>query len=406
MSLNIDALRRQFPILSRKIGKHTLVYLDNAATTQKPERVLQIETDYYRSINSNIHRGVYHISQDATARFEAAREKVRQFLGAAEAREIIFTRGTTESVNLLAHSFSQAFLKPGDEILISGMEHHSNIVPWQMACERHQAKLKVLPLHPDGNLQLDALDAMLSPRTRLLALTHISNVCGIVNPVKEIIARAKAKGIPVFLDGAQAAPHLKVDVQDLDCDFYAFSGHKMYAPMGIGILYGKATQLETMPPWQGGGEMIAEVRFDQTTYNEIPYKFEAGTPAVAQVLGLAEAIDFLMECGMDEIHQREQMLLEYARKELRKIPGIRFYGDHPGNASVLSFLVGEIHPYDLGTLLDHFGIAIRTGHHCAQPLMDFWEIPGTMRMSLAFYNTTQEIDIFATSLRKAIAMLQ
>lgn len=406
MSLNIDTLRRQFPILNIRIGKNPLVYLDNAATTQKPERVLQIETDYYRTINSNIHRGVYHISQEATVRFEAAREKVRAFIGAAEAREIIFTRGTTESVNLLAHSFSQKYLKPGDEILISGMEHHSNIVPWQMACERHQAKLKVLPLHPDGKLQMDALDAMLSPRTRLLALTHVSNVCGILNPVKEIIARAKAKGIPVFLDGAQAAPHLTVDVQDLDCDFYAFSGHKMYAPMGIGVLYGKAAQLEAIPPWQGGGEMIAEVRFDKTTYNELPYKFEAGTPAVAQVLGLGEAIDFLMECGMDEIHKREEMLLEYAREALRKIPDIRFFGDHPGNASVLSFLVGALHPYDLGTLLDHFGIAIRTGHHCAQPLMDFWEVPGTMRMSLAFYNTTEEIDIFVSSLRKAIAMLQ
>lgn len=406
MSLNFETLRRQFPILNRRIGKYPLVYLDNAATTQKPERVLQVETEYYRSINSNIHRGVYHISQEATARFEAAREKVRHFIGAAEAREIIFTRGTTESVNLLANSFSQAFLKPGDEILISGMEHHSNIVPWQMACERHQATLKVIPLHPDGSLQLESLDEMLSPRTRLLALTHVSNVCGIVNPVKEIISRAKARGIPVFLDGAQAAPHLRVDVQDLDCDFYAFSGHKMYAPMGIGVLYGKAAQLEAMPPWQGGGEMIAAVRFDQTSYNEIPYKFEAGTPAVAQVLGLAEAIDFLTECGMDEIHQREEMLLEYAREALRKIPGLRFYGDHPGNASVLSFLIGELHPYDVGTLLDHFGIAIRTGHHCAQPLMDFWEIPGTMRMSLAFYNTTEEIDIFAISLRKAIAMLQ
>lgn len=402
MSLNIDAIRKEFPILGTKVYDKPLIYLDNAATTQKPLRVLEVMDEYYRSINSNIHRGIYAISVEATEQYEASRERVREFLNAAESREIIFTRGTTEAINLAAFSFSEKYLSEGDEVLVTGMEHHSNIVPWQMACQRKKATLKVVPLTENGELQMDQLESMLGPKTCILALTHVSNVTGGPNPVKEIIRKAHAKNIPVLLDGAQAAPHIDIDVQDLDCDFYAFSGHKVYGPMGVGVLYGKASLLEAIPPWQGGGEMIDEVSFDKTTYNDIPYKFEAGTSAVASALGLKAALDYITDLGTANIHEHEKQLLDYARIKLNAIPGLKIYGDRPDNLGVLSFLVEGIHPYDLGTILDKFGVAMRTGNHCAQPLMDFWGIPGTMRASLGLYNNEEDIDHFTEALKKAI----
>lgn len=402
MPLNLEEIRKEFPILKRMVYGKPLVYLDNAATTQKPERVLSALSNYYRTVNSNIHRGIYSISMEATDLFEQSRASVQQLINARESREIIFTRGTTEAINLVAYSFSERYLKEGDEVLISMMEHHSNIIPWQLACQRRGASLKAIPVTAGGELDLSTLDALLTKRTRILALTHVSNVTGGPNPVKEIIARAHAKSIPVLLDGAQSIPHLLVDVQDLDCDFYAFSAHKMYGPMGVGVLFGKAEILEEMPPWQGGGEMIDQVSLDHTTYNDLPFKFEAGTSAVSSAIAFKEAIDFMNEIGREDIHHYEQELLAYTREEMQSVPGLRFYGDGPGNCGVLSFLIDGVHPYDLGSVLDKFGIAIRTGNHCAQPLMDFWGIPGTMRVSLAVYNSPQEIDTFVSSLKKAI----
>lgn len=403
---DIATIRKDFPILKQYVHNKPLVYLDNAATTQKPLAVLNAMQEYYQTINSNIHRGVYSISVEATSRYEKARDHIRDFLHARESAEIIFTRGTTEAINLVANSFSGKFIKKGDEILITAMEHHSNIVPWQMACERLGASLKVVPLQSDGRLDMEAFKALLGPKVRIAAFTHVSNVMGIINPLGEMIALAHEKDIPVMIDGAQAVAHIGVDVRALDCDFYCFSGHKIYGPMGIGVLYGKRELLDQMPPWQGGGEMIDQVSFEKTTYNELPYKFEAGTPNVAEVIGLDLALTYLQNIGLDNISRHEHSLMALLRKELSALDGIRFFGDHPGNTSVLSFLVDGIHAYDLGSVLDKFGIAVRTGHHCAQPLMGILGIQGTIRVSLGLYNTKEEIISFVEALQKAISIFK
>lgn len=391
-------LREEFPILSEKIYGKDLVYFDNAATTQKPIRVVEcIEKGYYTR-NANIHRGVHFLSQRATDAHEAARERIRKFLNAESSTEIIFTRGTTEAINLVAFSFGEAFCSEGDEILVSVMEHHSNIVPWQMLCERKKMKLKVIPMDDDGNIIAESFRNLLTPKVKLLAITHVSNVLGTVNPVKEMISSAHNAGIPVLVDGAQSVPHIKVDVRDLDADFYAFSAHKIYGPSGIGVLYGKSELLNKMPPYQGGGEMIDQVRFEKTTWNVLPYKFEAGTPDFIGSTAFSEAIDFVEEIGIDKIAAYEHMLLEYAVDKLSMIDGIRFIGTSSGKSSVISFLLEGIHPFDVGTLLDHLGIAVRTGHHCAQPLMERLGIDGTIRASLAMYNLPEEIDTLYNSL--------
>lgn len=404
MSFNIEQLRREFPILNQTVNDKPLVYLDNAATTQKPKAVVERLMDYYYKENSNIHRGAHYLSQQATEAYEEARETVRLYLNAAFTHEIIFTRGTTESINLVASSFSRKFVKPGDEILISAMEHHSNIVPWQMACEQQGATLKVIPMNEKGELRMDEFEKLLGEKTRIVAVAHVSNSLGTINPIEEIIAKAHAKGIPVLIDGAQAVPHMKVDVQTLDCDFYCFSGHKVYGPMGVGVLYGKEEWLEQMPPYQGGGEMIKEVRFTGTTYNELPFKFEAGTPNVGDVLGLEAALRFVSYLRHDEIGAYENQLMAYATEQLQTLPNIRFIGTAEKKTSVISFLFNDIHPYDTGIILDKLGIAVRTGHHCAQPVMDFFEIPGTVRVSLAVYNSRQEIDALVEGLKKVRQM--
>lgn len=400
MSINVEQLRREFPVLSQTVNGKPLVYLDNAATTQKPKAVVERLMDYYYKENSNIHRGAHYLSMQATEAYEEARETTRMYLNAAFSREIIFTRGTTESINLVASSFSQKFLKEGDEILISAMEHHSNIVPWQMACQQKGATLKVIPMDEQGVLRMDTLDELLTEKTRLVAVSHVSNALGTINPVEDIIGKAHQKGIPVLIDGAQAVPHMKVDVQKLDCDFYCFSGHKLYGPMGVGILYGKEEWLEQMPPYQGGGEMIKEVRFTGTTYNELPFKFEAGTPNVGDVLGLEAALRFVSYLRHDVISVYEDSLMQYAMKQLATLPGIRFIGTAEHKTSVISFLFDDIHPYDSGVILDKLGIAVRTGHHCAQPVMDFFNIPGTIRVSFAMYNSLKEIDLLMDALKK------
>jgi len=404
--LDINKIREDFPALHQLVYKKPLVYLDNAATTQKPKVVIDTLLDYYTTQNSNIHRGVHYLSQKATAAYEDARRVIQQFINSEHSHEIIFTRGTTESINLVASSFAKRFLKKGDEILISAMEHHSNIVPWQMVCEEKQASLKVIQFNEDGELLLDEFEKLLNEKTKLIAITHISNALGTVNPIKEIIKIAHRKNIPVLVDGAQAVPHMKVDVQELDCDFYCFSGHKMYAPMGVGVLYGKEKILNELPPYQGGGEMIKEVTFEKTTYNELPFKFEAGTPNVGDGLGLAAAIKYLEIFGMDTIHKHESELLSYATKKLLEIEGLKIIGTAKNKAAVISFLVGKIHPYDLGTILDKMGIAVRTGHHCAQPIMDRYGIPGTVRASFAMYNSMEEIDTFVEGVIKAKNMLE
>ena len=400
MSINVEQLRREFPVLSQTVNGKPLVYLDNAATTQKPKAVVERLMDYYYKENSNIHRGAHYLSMQATEAYEEARETTRMYLNAAFSREIIFTRGTTESINLVASSFSQKFLKEGDEILISAMEHHSNIVPWQMACQQKGATLKVIPMDEQGVLRMDTLDELLTEKTRLVAVSHVSNALGTINPVEDIIGKAHQKGIPVLIDGAQAVPHMKVDVQKLDCDFYCFSGHKLYGPMGVGVLYGKEEWLEQMPPYQGGGEMIKEVRFTGTTYNELPFKFEAGTPNVGDVLGLEAALRFVSYLRHDVISVYEDSLMQYAMKQLATLPGIRFIGTAEHKTSVISFLYDDIHPYDSGVILDKLGIAVRTGHHCAQPVMDFFNIPGTIRVSFAMYNSLKEIDLLMDALKK------
>ena len=397
-------IREQFPILSEKIYGKDLIYFDNGATTQKPRRVVDRIADGYYHTNSNIHRGVHYLSQRATEAHEAARERVRRFMNAASASEIIFTRGTTEAINLVAYSFGEAFCQEGDEIVVSLMEHHSNIVPWQMLCSRKKMTLKVAPINEKGELILEEYQALLTEKVKLVAVTHVSNVLGTINPVATLIELAHAKNIPVLVDGAQSAPHISIDVQALDADFYAFSAHKMYGPTGIGVLYGKSALLEQMPPYQGGGEMIEQVRFEQTTYNVLPYKFEAGTPDFIGSTAFAEALDFVDEIGMEVIAAHEHKLLTYATDQLIALDGFRIIGQANHKSAVLSFLLGDIHPFDCGTLLDHLGIAVRTGHHCAQPLIDSLGISGTVRASFAIYNTEAEIDALVKGLKRVQSM--
>ena len=398
--------RADFKILDQKVHGKPLIYFDNAATTQKPQVVIDSIKEYYETINSNIHRGVHSLSQLATDQFELARKRVQRFINAKHHHEVIFTRGTTESINLIASSFGESFLERDDEVLITEMEHHANIVPWQMVCNKRGAKLKVVPFDKNGTLQVELLDQLVTSKTKIVAITHISNVLGTINPIRQIIEKAHSKGIPVMIDGAQAVSHAKVDVQELDCDFYCFSGHKMYAPMGIGVLYGKEEWLNKMEPYQGGGEMISLVTFEKTTYNELPFKFEAGTPAVGDVIGLMKAIEYMEHIGIEKIAAYEHRLHEYAMKQLKEIPNIQFYGVSPEKVAVISFNLGKIHPYDAGVILDHLGIAVRTGHHCAQPIMQKFGIPGTIRASFALYNTEEEIDLFIKGVKQAQIMLQ
>ena len=397
--------REDFPILNEKVYGKTLVYLDNAATTQKPQAVIDALNDYYLHINSNIHRGVHCLSQLATNEFEKARETVRQYIHATSTQEVIFTRGATESINLVAASFGRTYLHEGDEVIVSEMEHHSNIVPWQLTCEEHGAKLKVLPFNDKGELIINELEQLITNRTKIVAVAHVSNSMGTVNPIEEIIRIAHAHNVPVLIDGAQAVAHCPVDVQALDCDFYCFSGHKMYAPMGIGIMYGKSQWLNEMQPYQGGGEMIKDVTFEKTTYNELPFKFEAGTPSVGDVIGLRKAIEHIQSIGLEQIAAYEQELLTYTTEKLSKIDGMRFIGEAAHKTGVISFLVGNIHPYDMGVLLDHQGVAVRTGHHCTQPIMTHFGIPGTVRASFALYNTFEEADMLVAAVEKAKNML-
>jgi cysteine desulfurase/selenocysteine lyase len=401
----IQQIREDFPILTEKIYNKPLIYFDNGATTQKPLAVLSRIEFAYKHLNANIHRGVHFLSQKATEAHEDARNVVAGFLGAAKREEIVFTRGTTEAVNLVAFSFGEAFCKAGDEIIISVMEHHSNIVPWQMLCERRGMKLRVIPMNESGELKMDEYLKLLNENTKLVAVTHVSNVLGTVNPVAEIIRLAHAKNIPVLIDGAQAVPHIPVNVQELDADFYVFSGHKIYGPTGIGVLYGKEKWLNAIPPYQGGGEMIDKVSFEKTTFNVLPFKFEAGTPDYIGSTALAEALKYVLSLGMKDIAEYEHELTTYATEKMKEIPDIRFIGTAREKSAVVSFLVGNIHPYDLGMLLDKLGIAVRTGYHCAQPLNDFLGIPGTVRASFAFYNTKEEIDIFVSALKRVITML-
>ncbi|HLI34214.1 MAG TPA: cysteine desulfurase [Terriglobia bacterium] len=401
--LDVRRIRQDFPILRQKIHGKPLIYLDNAATSQKPQAVLDAIQHFYTTDCSNIHRGVHQLSERATAAYEEAREKVRRFLNATEAREIIFVRGTTEAINLVAYTFGRERLRPGDEILITAMEHHSNIVPWQILCERG-ARLRVAPINDAGELLLDEFERLLTPRVKLVCVAHVSNALGTVNPVREIISLSHRKGVPVLVDGAQAVPHMKVDVQELDCDFYAFSGHKVYGPTGIGVLYGKANLLESMPPFHGGGDMISSVTFEKTIYNVLPYKFEGGTPHIAGALGLGAALDYVTGIGMDRITEHEHDLLEYGTQALSGIPGVRLIGTAKKKAGVLSFVLDGIHPHDVGTILDQEGIAVRTGHHCAQPVMERFGIPATTRASLALYNTREEIDALAAGIHKVKEM--
>jgi cysteine desulfurase/selenocysteine lyase len=402
---DVDRFRADFPILRQRTHGKPLVYLDNAATTQKPQAVIDALVHYYTTYNSNVHRGVHQLSELATQAYEQARVKVQRFLNAAHHREIIFVRGTTEAINLVAQSHGRQNVLPGDEIVITGMEHHSNIVPWQMLCQEKGARLRVVPLSDAGELRLDEYERLLGPRTRLLAVVHVSNALGTVNPVRALIEQAHRQGIPVLVDGAQAVPHFRVDVQDLDCDFYAFSGHKLYGPTGIGVLYGKARYLEAMPPYQGGGDMISSVTFEKTIYNTLPYKFEAGTPHVEGVIGLGAALDYLAEVGLDVIAAHEHALLAHAADALTRIPGLRIIGTAREKAGAISFVMDGIHPHDVGTILDQEGIAIRTGHHCAQPVMDRFGVPATARASFALYNTREDIDALSRGLYKVKEIL-
>ena len=404
-ALDVAAVRRDFPVLERTVHGKPLAYLDNAASSQRPRAVIDAMSHYYETTHANVHRGVHTLSQEATELFEGAREKVRRFINARSTKEIVFVRGTTEAVNLVAQSFGRPRFGPGDEILISWLEHHANIVPWQLLCEQTGATLKVAPITPRGEIDFDAFVALLSPRTRLVALAHVSNALGTVVPVQRFLKVAKERGVPVLLDGAQAVPHLKVDVQALGCDFYAFSSHKMCGPTGIGVLYGREALLREMPPWQGGGDMILAVTFEKTIYNDLPYKFEAGTPAIADAIGLGAAIDYLEALGMERIAAAEHRLLEYATARLEEIPGLRIVGTAAEKAAVVSFTLEGIHPHDLGTILDHEAVAIRTGHHCAMPVMEFFKVPATARASFAFYNTRAEVDQLVAALHTAREML-
>jgi len=397
---DVQKIRELFPILHQNVYGKPLVYFDNAATTQKPLAVIDAVSDYYKTINSNIHRGVHFLSQKATLRHEEVRKNVCDFIGAAYSHEIIFTRGTTEAINLVAGSFGKKFIGKGDEVILTEMEHHSNIVPWQILCEEKQAKIRVIPVKDSGVLDLDQFESLINTKTKLIAVTHVSNALGTINPVKQITATSHRHNVPVLIDGAQAVSHMKVDVRDLDCDFYCFSGHKIYAPMGIGVLYGKEAILNEMPPYQGGGEMIKEVHFEKTTYNDLPFKFEAGTPNVGDVIGLDVALKFVDQIGLSEISSYENELLNYAAGKMKTFDNIRFIGTAKERAGVISFLIGNIHPYDAGTIMDKLGIAVRTGHHCAQPLMERFGIPGTIRASFAIYNTKEEIDSFINAIHK------
>ncbi len=402
---NFDTIRADFPILSQKVNGKPLVYLDNAATSQKPQIVIDAIAQYYSQINANIHRGVHTLSQLATDAYELSRQKVQQHLNATHPHEIIFTAGTTHGINMIANGFA-AMLQPNDEVLISAMEHHSNIVPWQMLCEKTGAKLQVIPMNKQGELLMDDFDKLLSHKTKIVAINHISNALGTINPIEYIIEKAHQFDAAVLIDGAQAVPHLKPDMQALDCDFYVFSGHKICAPTGTGILFGKQKWLRKLPPYQGGGEMIQDVTFEKTTYADLPHKFEAGTPNIAGGIVLGVALDYLNAIGFDQIQKQEKMLLDYAMQQLEQLEGITFFGQAKQKTSVISFNIKDIHPYDIGAIIDKLGIAVRTGHHCAQPIMAFFEVPGTIRASFSFYNTKSEIDQLVAALQKAIAMLQ
>ena len=403
-AFDVARARADFPILRESVRGKPLVYLDNAATSQKPRQVIDAISGYYEHDNANVHRGVHMLSERATREYEEARIRIAQYINAPDSHEVIFTRGTTEGINLVAQAFTRPRLNPGDEVLISHMEHHSNIVPWQMVCEEREALLRVIPIDDRGALNMDGYDKLLTPHTKMLAIVHVSNSLGTINPVEEMIHAAHERGIPVLVDGAQAMPHMRVDVQDLDADFYAFSGHKMFGPTGIGVLFGKSELLESMPPWQGGGDMISSVTFERTTYNQLPYKFEAGTPNIADAIGLGAAVDYLQALDMDSVAAHEQDLLEYGSELLASIPGVHLVGTAPEKASVISFTIDGIHPHDVGTILDQEGIAVRTGHHCTQPVMDRFGIPATIRASLAFYNTREELNTLAQGIQKVIQL--
>ena len=402
---DLNNIRKDFPILERTVNGQPLVYFDNAATSQTPNQVIDVIADYYRNYNSNIHRGVHTLSQEATDAYEGARKTVQNHFNAAHPHEIIMTTGTTHSINIIASGYTQ-ILREGDELIISAMEHHSNIVPWQMLCERTGAVLKVIPMSQTGVLEMDVYKTLLSEKTKLVFVNHVSNALGTVNPIDEIIKEAHAIGAKVLIDGAQAAPHIKADVQALDVDFYVTSAHKLCGPTGVGMLYGKESLLNMLPPYQGGGEMIAEVCFEKTTYADLPHKFEAGTPNIAGGIAFGAALDYMNGIGFDTIAAYEQELLDYATEQLKAIDGVRIYGEAPQKTAVVSFNVNEIHPYDIGSILDKLGIAVRTGHHCAQPIMDFYKIPGTVRASFSFYNTKEEIDMMIKALKRAIQMLE
>ncbi|HSM87314.1 MAG TPA: cysteine desulfurase [Candidatus Limnocylindrales bacterium] len=404
-AFNVYKVREDFPILQQNVHGKPLVYLDNAATTQKPLAVIEAIERYYRRDNSNIHRGVHTLSERATEAYEKTRAAAQKFINAADPREIIFVRGTTEGINLVAQTYGRKHVGAGDEVLITGMEHHSNIVPWQMLCEEKGAKLRVAPINDTGELLLDEFEKMLGPKTRLVAVGHLSNALGTINPIKQVTRMSHAWNAPVLVDGAQALPRMPVDVQDLDCDFYATSGHKMYGPTGIGFLYGKARLLEAMPPWQGGGDMIASVTFDKTVYNRLPYKFEAGTPNIADTIGLGAAIEYLNGLGLENIEQHEADLLDYATQAVEKIPGVHIVGTAKQKAGVLSFVIDDIHPHDIGTILDSEGVAVRTGHHCAQPVMLRYNIPATARASFGLYNTREEVDALVRGIHKVREVL-
>jgi cysteine desulfurase/selenocysteine lyase len=398
-------IRNQFPILGTTVYDRPLVYLDNAATTQKPQCVIDALCNYYTSLNSNIHRGTHNLASLATERYEDVRRKVASFVNAASSDEIVFTRGTTEAINLVAFSFAERYISEGDEVIVSAMEHHSNLVPWQMACLRKKATLRYIPFSDDGVLDLEVLRSLFSDHTRLVALNHVSNTLGTINPISEVVSMAHSYGVPVLVDGAQAVAHLPIDVQALGCDFYCFSGHKMYAPMGVGVMYGRRDLLDLLPPYQGGGEMIKDVKLEGTTYNDLPFRFEAGTPSVGDVLGLGAAIDFMLSLGIENIAAHEQQIMNYAVQQLSAIDSIRFIGTAPKRTGVVSFLIGDAHPYDTATLLDKLGIAVRSGHHCTQPIMDRYGIPGTVRASFATYTSFEEIDALVSALKRIAPML-
>lgn len=398
--------RRDFPLLAEKAYDKPLIYFDNAATTQKPQAVINAVRWYYETQNANIHRGVFCLSEKATVAYENARIKVKKFINAASEKEIVFTRGTTDAINLVAQTFGRTHLQLADEVLITALEHHSNIVPWQMICEEKGAKLRVLSVNSDGDLNLEELDRLLTPRTKLMAITHVSNAIGTVNPLREIIRRAHAQGVPVLVDGAQSAGHFPVDVRDLDADFFAFSGHKLFAPTGIGVLYGKASFLENMPPYQGGGDMIEKVTFEKTTYNQVPYKFEAGTPHIAGVIGLGAAVDYLNTLDLKKIYEYEKNLTAYAISKLKTIPGLRFIGEPRERSAIISFTLSQAHPQDIGTILDREGVAVRTGHHCAMPLMQVLGVSGTARASFSCYNTQDEVDRLVKAIHKVIDLFK